>query len=110
MRVLVEQPRSADAGTERRRKLAAVRARVDTQKEALGARAEPTPDGMRVTGGSYHGGQVASRGDHRVAMAFAVAGLRAATAVTVTDCANVATSFPGFVELARTAGLKIRAN
>ncbi len=78
--------------------------------QALGARAEPTPDGMRVTGGSYHGGQVASRGDHRVAMAFAVAGLCATTAVTVTDCANVATSFPGFVELARTAGLKIGAN
>jgi len=77
---------------------------------ALGARAEPTPDGMRVTGGAYHGGQVASRGDHRVAMALAVAGLRATTAVTVTDCANVATSFPGFVELARTAGLKITAN
>jgi 5-enolpyruvylshikimate-3-phosphate synthase len=77
---------------------------------ALGARAEPTLDGMRVTGGSYHGGQVASRGDHRVAMAFAVAGLRATTAVTVTDCVNVATSFPGFVELAGTAGLKIRAN
>jgi len=77
---------------------------------ALGAHAEPTPDGMRVTGGPYHGGQVSGRGDHRVAMAFAVAGLRATTAVTVADCENVATSFPGFVELARTAGLKITAN
>lgn len=77
--------------------------------QALGARAEPTSDGMRVTGGSYHGGQVSGQGDHRVAMAFAVAGLRATTAVTVTDCANVATSFPGFVDLARSAGLTIAA-
>ncbi len=77
--------------------------------QALGARAEPTSDGMRVTGGPYHGGQVSGQGDHRVAMAFAVAGLRATTAVTVTDCANVATSFPGFVDLARFAGLTITA-
>jgi 3-phosphoshikimate 1-carboxyvinyltransferase len=77
--------------------------------QALGARAEPTPDGMRVAGGPYHGGQVSGQGDHRVAMAFAVAGLRATTAVTVTDCANVATSFPGFVDLARSAGLRITA-
>ena len=74
---------------------------------ALGVQAEATPDGMRVTGGRYQGGRVASHGDHRVAMAFAVAGLRAASAVTVTDCANVATSFPGFIELASAAGLKI---
>lgn len=77
---------------------------------ALGARAEPTRDGMRVTGAPYRGGQVASHGDHRVAMAFAVAGLRASAAITITDCANVATSFPGFVNLARSAGLKIAAS
>lgn len=76
---------------------------------ALGARAEPTRDGMRVTGAPYHGGQVASEGDHRVAMAFAMAGLRASSGITVTDCANVATSFPGFVSLAQSAGLKITA-
>ncbi len=78
--------------------------------QALGVQAEPTPDGMRVTGGPYRGGRVASHGDHRVAMAFAVAGLRAATAITIADCANVATSFPGFVELASKAGLKVTAN
>lgn len=75
---------------------------------ALGAKAEPTPDGMRIRGGAYRGGKVDSRGDHRVAMAFAMAALRAAAPITVTDCANVATSFPGFVELARSAGLKIQ--
>jgi len=77
--------------------------------QALGIAAEPAADGMRVTGGRYGGGVVASHGDHRVAMAFAVAALRAYTPITITDCANVATSFPGFVELARSAGLKIKS-
>lgn len=75
--------------------------------KALGVQAEPTSDGMRITGGPYRGGAVNSHGDHRAAMAFAMAALRASAAVTVSDCANVATSFPGFVELARSAGLKI---
>jgi len=75
--------------------------------KALGVVAEPAADGMRVTGGNYGGGAVASHGDHRVAMAFSIAALRASTPITITDCANVATSFPGFVELARSAGLKI---
>jgi 5-enolpyruvylshikimate-3-phosphate synthase len=64
---------------------------------------------MRVTGGPYHGGQVSSHDDHRVAMAFAMAGLRASGAVTIKDCANVATSFPDFVGLAGSAGLRITA-
>jgi 3-phosphoshikimate 1-carboxyvinyltransferase len=76
--------------------------------KALGVAAEPTPDGMRVTGNDYAGGTLASHGDHRVAMAFAIAALRARAPITVTDCANVATSFPGFVELAARAGLSIR--
>ena len=77
--------------------------------QALGIAAEPAADGMRITGGRYGGGVVASRGDHRVAMAFAIAALRADASITITDCANVATSFPGFVELACAAGLKIKS-
>ena len=42
-------------------------------------------------------------------MSFAVASLRAAGEIEVTDCANVATSFPGFVELARGTGIRISA-
>jgi len=76
---------------------------------ALRVSAAPTPDGMRIHGGPYRGGEVDSRGDHRVAMAFAVAALRAGASITVLDCANVATSFPGFVELARSTGLRITA-
>jgi 3-phosphoshikimate 1-carboxyvinyltransferase len=74
----------------------------------LGVDAQPREDGMRIRGGVLTGGRVQSHGDHRIAMAFAMAGLRAAQPVLVEDCANVATSFPGFAELARGAGLGIR--
>jgi 5-enolpyruvylshikimate-3-phosphate synthase len=77
--------------------------------QALGIDAEPREDGMRITGGPYDGGQVTSHGDHRVAMAFAMAGLRAREAIAISDCDNVATSFPGFDVLAGAAGLKLRA-
>ncbi|HHH39454.1 MAG TPA: 3-phosphoshikimate 1-carboxyvinyltransferase [Sedimenticola sp.] len=75
--------------------------------QALGVEARPTPDGMRIRGGPLGGGTVESHGDHRIAMAFAMAALRAGGAVRIHDCANVDTSFPGFVALARSAGLRI---
>ncbi|RDS83806.1 3-phosphoshikimate 1-carboxyvinyltransferase [Dyella monticola] len=71
---------------------------------ALGVRIEETPDGAIIDGGAIQGGTVDSHGDHRIAMSFAVAGLVARGAVTIRDCANVATSFPGFVELANGCG------
>ena len=75
----------------------------------LGAHAEPTPDGMRILGHSFRGGRVDSHGDHRIAMAFAMAALRASAPVEIMDCANVATSFPGFESLARSAGLALES-
>ncbi len=75
---------------------------------ALGARATPTADGIMIEGGALGGGAVESHGDHRVAMALAMAGLAASAPIFIRDCANVATSFPGFVDLARQAGLRIR--
>lgn len=74
---------------------------------ALGVCIEETADGAVIQGGVLRGGRVESRGDHRVAMAFVVAGAAARDGVTVADCANVATSFPGFIDLARTAGLVV---
>ena len=74
---------------------------------ALGIEATPTADGIRIRGGRCRGGRVDSHGDHRVAMSFAMVALRADGPIEIEDCANVATSFPGFVELARGAGLKI---
>ncbi|TJY62215.1 3-phosphoshikimate 1-carboxyvinyltransferase [Sinimarinibacterium sp. CAU 1509] len=74
---------------------------------ALGIDAIALPDGMRVQGGTLKGGTIDSHGDHRIAMSFAVAALRAAAPITILDCANVNTSFPGFASLARDAGLRI---
>lgn len=75
----------------------------------LGIRAQPTPDGIRIQGGQLGQGIIDSRGDHRIAMSFAMAALRASGPITVRNCANVATSFPGFVELAQKTGLLLRA-
>jgi len=74
---------------------------------ALGIDARPTPDGMVIQGGQFQGGSVGSHGDHRIAMSFAMAALRAKGEITISDCANVNTSFPGFVALAAKAGLSI---
>ena len=76
---------------------------------ALGIEVEPRSDGIRIIGGRLHGGHVHAHGDHRVAMAFAMAGLAADGPVVIDDCAEVDTSFPGFVELAGRCGLNIRA-
>ncbi|MDT8388350.1 MAG: 3-phosphoshikimate 1-carboxyvinyltransferase, partial [Thiogranum sp.] len=74
---------------------------------ALGVKAEATPDGMIIDGGTIDGGQVNSQGDHRIAMSFAMAALRAAGPIRIDDCANVDTSFPGFVQQAAMVGLGI---
>ena len=74
---------------------------------ALGIDATATPDGMIIEGGEPGGGIIDSHGDHRIAMAFAMAALRARGSIEILDCANVNTSFPGFVELAAGAGLHI---
>lgn len=74
----------------------------------LGVENHLLDDGLWIRGTpTLCGGQVESHGDHRIAMAFAIAGLAAREPVEILDVANVATSFPGFVQLARTAGLKL---
>lgn len=83
-----------------------ISAMVDGLK-ALGIEAEGTPDGAVIQGGRLQGGQVDSLGDHRVAMSFAMAALRARDPIRILDCDNVNTSFPGFAALAAQAGLAI---
>jgi 3-phosphoshikimate 1-carboxyvinyltransferase len=73
----------------------------------LGINAAATPDGMIIEGGACRGGLIDSHGDHRIAMAFAMAALRAKDSIEILDCQNVNTSFPGFVQLAAGAGLLI---
>ncbi len=76
---------------------------------ALGINAEPLEDGMVIQGsGTFRGGEVNSHGDHRIAMAFAMASLRASAAIVVRDCDNVNTSFPGFVPLAQQMGVNVQ--
>jgi 3-phosphoshikimate 1-carboxyvinyltransferase len=75
---------------------------------ALGIETQLLEDGIWMRGGSgLGGGTVDSHGDHRVAMAFAMAGLAARGPIEIRDVANVATSFPGFLETARSAGVRI---
>jgi 3-phosphoshikimate 1-carboxyvinyltransferase len=80
--------------------------------QSLGVAHEVLPDGMRIEGRgegpAFSGGEIDSFGDHRIAMSFAVASLRAAAPIAILDVANVATSFPGFVGLARSVGLDLR--
>ncbi|VAX12292.1 3-phosphoshikimate 1-carboxyvinyltransferase [hydrothermal vent metagenome] len=75
--------------------------------QILGIDARPTDDGMLIQGGQIGHGRVQSHGDHRIAMAFAMAALRASGPIEIQDCANVDTSFPGFAQLAQQAGLEI---
>lgn len=75
--------------------------------EGLGIEARSASDGIAIRGGAFRGGRIDSRGDHRVAMAFAMAGLRAGGPILIDDCDNVATSFPGFAALATRCGLQI---
>jgi 3-phosphoshikimate 1-carboxyvinyltransferase len=74
---------------------------------ALGVAAEETPDGAIIEGMALQGGEVDAKGDHRCAMAFAVAGAIACAPVRIRDCANVATSFPEFRRIANACGLRI---
>lgn len=64
-------------------------------------------DGITVIGGDIGGGIIATHHDHRIAMSFAMAALRASDRIKVSDCAHVATSFPGFAELAARVGLRL---
>ena len=87
--------------------------RIATMADALcavGVDARPTPDGMIVNGGTIGGGAVTSAGDHRVAMAMAVAGLVAQGEIEIADTRNVATSFPGFLPLATRAGFRLEGS
>lgn len=74
---------------------------------ALGVKAEPTPDGIVIEGGVMGGGEVWAHGDHRIAMSFSVASLRASAPIRIHDCANVATSFPNFLALAAEVGIQV---
>lgn len=74
----------------------------------LGIQNQVLPDGIQITGqphGGYGGGEILTHHDHRIAMSFAIAALRAKAPIVIRECQNIATSFPTFWTLAHTAGL-----
>ena len=76
----------------------------------LGVSVEARPDGMVVHGrgaAPFRAARVPSRGDHRIAMTFALAALAADGPIEVEDCGNVATSFPGFPAGVRALGMAL---
>lgn len=84
-------------------------ATMATGLRTLGITIEETPDGAVIEGGRLGGGSIDSHDDHRIAMSFAVAAQVAGGEVRINDIATVATSFPGFVELAAGVGMAVGA-
>ncbi|NPA92560.1 MAG: 3-phosphoshikimate 1-carboxyvinyltransferase [Chloroflexi bacterium] len=83
-------------------------AAIVSRLQALGVEAQALPDGFRIVGGRpWHGAQLASGGDHRIAMAFAVAGLAAQTPITITDADIITQSFPTFASVLQTLGATV---
>jgi len=80
-----------------------IEALVDALR-AIGVRAQGRPDGFTVTGvpARPRGGRVEARGDHRIAMLGAVAGLASREGVEIEEAESVAVSFPGFYDLVGT--------
>ncbi len=75
--------------------------------QELGISVKEKPDGIEITGGQIQAGEINSGGDHRIAMAFAIASIRANARIVIRDTKNVATSFPNFVTTVSDLGLKI---
>jgi 3-phosphoshikimate 1-carboxyvinyltransferase len=76
---------------------------------ALGIGVQEQPDGLIISGGQMSGGRIDSHGDHRIAMAFAVASLAARGVIEISNTAQVATSFPGFAAAANAVGLHVES-
>lgn len=90
--------------------------RIQTMADGLavlGVAHEVLPDGIRIQGmgesGSFGGGTIDAHGDHRIAMSFTMAALRASAPIRILDCNNVATSFPGFAPLVQSCGMGLQA-
>lgn len=76
---------------------------------ALGGGAEVHGDDLLVAGGGLDGGSVKSGGDHRMAMALAIAGLASRGAVSIEGMQSAEVSFPGFVQVLHGLGAKVGA-
>lgn len=73
----------------------------------LGVKVKTFDDGIEIEGGPLGGGEIQAHGDHRIAMAFAIAALRASAPITINGASAIKTSFPDFTKLAIEAGLRL---
>ena len=76
---------------------------------ALGVSVDEQPDGLTIEAGQLLGGRVDSHGDHRIAMAFAIASLRALEPIEILGTDQIGTSFPDFLTTAALSGLRLEA-
>jgi 3-phosphoshikimate 1-carboxyvinyltransferase len=74
---------------------------------AVGIKVTSTIDSIEINGGEILGGKINSYGDHRIAMAFAIAALVSKKSITILDTQNISTSFPNFVDLMRDQGADV---
>lgn len=81
-----------------------------TGLQALGISVEELSDGLIIQGGTFSGGLVDAAGDHRVGMAFAMAGLMSLAPILIRGAENIVTSFPNFCNLARLLGLSVQTD
>jgi 3-phosphoshikimate 1-carboxyvinyltransferase len=77
---------------------------------AIGSHAGAEGEDLVVAGGGVRGGTTSSAGDHRMAMAMAVAGLAADGDVVVEDADATDISFPGFADVLRAAGAHVETS
>ncbi|HHW4678421.1 MAG TPA: 3-phosphoshikimate 1-carboxyvinyltransferase [Xylella sp.] len=82
-------------------------AAMATGLRVLGIQVDESTDGAAIHGGTIGHGTINSYGDHRIAMAFSIAGQLSVRGIRIEDVANVATSFPDYEALARIAGLDL---
>jgi 3-phosphoshikimate 1-carboxyvinyltransferase len=75
----------------------------------MGGKVEELADGLVVQGGGLKGAAVDGRGDHRVVMALAVAGLGAEGRTEIAAAESVAVTFPTFVELMNELGARLES-
>jgi 3-phosphoshikimate 1-carboxyvinyltransferase len=75
---------------------------------AMGADLDELPDGLRIRGGrKLHGAEIDSAHDHRIALAFSIAGLVADSPTTISGAEWADVSFPGFYDLLRKLGAEV---
>lgn len=74
---------------------------------AIGIEVTELPDGMIIQGGEFIGGTIDSQGDHRIAMAFSIAGTTSTHPIKVLDCKNISTSFPNFINSCKELGIEL---